>query len=47
MTVWFTKDEIPVPVRIRLNLKIGSIKGELYEYQMPVNHSSKMNSEGR
>jgi hypothetical protein len=38
MTVWFTKDEIPVPVKIRLNLKIGSIKGDLYKYQMPIHN---------
>ena len=35
MIVWFTKDEIPIPVKIRLNLRIGSIRGELEEYQMP------------
>jgi hypothetical protein len=33
MTVWFTKDEIPIPVKIRLNLRLGSIKGELDKYQ--------------
>ena len=36
MTVWFTKDEIPVPVKIRLDLKIGCIKGDLESYQMPI-----------
>lgn len=40
MTIWFTDEEIPVPVRIRLNLKIGSIRGDLSKYQMPIrNHS--------
>lgn len=38
MTVWFTKDEIPIPVKIRLNLKIGSIRGELDKYQMPIHN---------
>jgi hypothetical protein len=37
MIVWFTKDEMPIPVKIELNLKIGSIKGELEGYQMPAN----------
>ena len=40
MTVWFTKDEIPVPVKIQLDLKIGSIKGELESYQMPIGNLS-------
>ncbi len=35
MSVWFTKDETPIPVKIRLNLKIGSINGELISYQKP------------
>jgi len=38
MTVWFTKDDIPVPVKVRLNLKLGSVKGELDRYQMPINN---------
>jgi len=37
MTVWFTKEEIPVPVRVKMNLKLGSLKGELDHYQMPLN----------
>jgi hypothetical protein len=36
MTIWFTEDEIPIPIRIQLNLKLGSVKGELEEYQKPV-----------
>lgn len=39
MDVWFTKDEIPIPVKIRLNLKIGAINGELAAYQKPKNKS--------
>jgi hypothetical protein len=35
MTVWFTKEEIPIPIKIDLNLRIGSIHGELSEYQRP------------
>ena len=42
MMVWFTKDEIPIPVKIRLNLKVGSIKGELHEYQMPKHKLSNL-----
>lgn len=40
MSIWFTQDEIPVPVKIRLNLKLGSIHSELVEYQKPQNSSS-------
>jgi hypothetical protein len=36
MTVWFTEDDIPVPVKIQLNLRLGSVKGELQEYRMPI-----------
>ncbi|MEN8227451.1 MAG: DUF3108 domain-containing protein [Bacteroidota bacterium] len=35
MDVWFTKDVIHIPVKIRLNLKIGAINGELISYQKP------------
>jgi hypothetical protein len=41
MSIWFTQDEIPIPVKIRLNLKLGSIQSELVEYQKPKNRSSK------
>lgn len=40
MSVWFTKDEIPIPVKIRLNLIIRSINANLIEYQEPKNKSS-------
>jgi len=33
MSIWFTKDKIPIPVKIRANLKIGSIILECVEYQ--------------
>lgn len=36
MTIWFTQDKIPIPVRIQLNLRLGSVKGELQEYKEPV-----------
>ena len=32
MTVWFTKVEPHIPVRFRLNLKIGAIHGVIVEY---------------
>jgi hypothetical protein len=35
MSIWFTKNEIHVPVKIRANLKIGSIVLECVEYQKP------------
>jgi len=35
MSVWFTKGEAHIPVRFRLNLKIGAIKGVLVEYSNP------------
>lgn len=38
MTVWFTNDEISIPVKIQLNLRLGSVTGELAQYQMPVSH---------
>lgn len=42
MVVWFTKDEIPFPVKIQLNLKIGSIYTELLEYQSPAQKLSNL-----
>jgi hypothetical protein len=36
MTIWFTKDEAHIPVKIRLNLKIGAITGELVEHQVRI-----------
>jgi hypothetical protein len=38
MTVWFTRDKIPIPVKIKMNLKLGSINGELEAYQSPADH---------
>ena len=35
MAIWFTKDGYSTPIKIRLNLKIGSIVGELVSYQKP------------
>ena len=35
MSIWFTDDEYHIPIRIRLNLKIGSIQGNLTDYQNP------------
>jgi len=35
MTVWFTKQHNAIPVKIMLNLRIGSITGELDGYQNP------------
>jgi len=35
MAVWFTEDDTSIPVKIELNLILGSIKGELSEYQNP------------
>jgi hypothetical protein len=35
MSIWFTRDEIPIPVKIRANLKFGSIVFECIEYQKP------------
>jgi len=40
MVVWFTKDEISTPIRIELNLILGTIKGELSEYQRPALENS-------
>lgn len=42
MTIWFTDDENYIPVRIRLNLIIGSINGHLREYQKPTNKYSNL-----
>lgn len=33
MSIWFTKDKIPIPVKIKANLKFGSIILECTEYQ--------------
>ena len=35
MTIWFTDDTSHIPVRLRLNLIVGSINGDLVEYQKP------------
>jgi hypothetical protein len=35
MTVWFTDDKTHIPVRLRLNLIVGSINGDLVKYQKP------------
>jgi len=36
MTIWFTDDTHHIPVRLRLNLIVGSITGDLVEYQKPI-----------
>ncbi len=41
MSVWFTQDEIPIPAKIRLNLKLGSIHSELIEYQKPKSRTNR------
>lgn len=33
MTIWFTKAEAHVPVKIRMNLKLGAIEGEITKYK--------------
>jgi len=33
MSIWFTKDEIHIPIKIRANLKLGSMVIECVEYQ--------------
>ena len=35
MTVWFTDDATHIPVRLQLNLIVGSVNGDLVEYQKP------------
>jgi hypothetical protein len=35
MTIWITDDQYNIPVRIRLELKIGHMVGELVEYKAP------------
>ena len=45
MSIWFSKDSIPIPVKIRLNLKIGSINSELVEYKKPKHKSSKLTTQ--
>ncbi len=40
MLVWFTRDEISIPVKIKLNLIIGSLKGDLVAYQNPKNFAA-------
>ena len=35
MTVWFTDDAHHIPVRLRMNLIVGSVNGDLVEYQKP------------
>jgi hypothetical protein len=44
MTLWFTQEEFPVPVKIRLNLKIGTLYGELVDYHQPehMGHTSRI-----
>ncbi len=42
MLVWFTDDESAVPVEIRLNLILGSIRGHLIDYQPPENSNTSM-----
>jgi hypothetical protein len=33
MSIWFTKNELHIPIKIRANLKLGSIVLECFEYQ--------------
>lgn len=33
MSIWFTQEEIPIPIKIRANLKFGSFTMECIEYQ--------------
>ncbi|MCD6598865.1 MAG: DUF3108 domain-containing protein [Bacteroidales bacterium] len=35
MTVWFTDDTAHIPVRLRMNLIVGAVNGDLVEYQKP------------
>jgi len=35
MTIWFTDDDMHIPVRIKLNLIVGSIHGNLIAYREP------------
>lgn len=35
MTVWFTDDAHHIPIRLRLNLIVGCVNGDLVEYQKP------------
>jgi len=35
MTIWFTDDDVHIPVRIKLNLIVGSIHGNLIAYREP------------
>ena len=35
MTIWFTDDTNHIPVRLRLNLIVGSVTGDLVKYQKP------------
>jgi hypothetical protein len=37
VTIWFTQDRKYIPVRIKMDLKIGSIQGELINYREPEN----------
>ncbi len=45
MTIWFTEDIIPIPVKIQLNLRLGSVKGELCDYRKPLSKKSIMKAE--
>jgi hypothetical protein len=35
MIIWFTDDSAHIPVRLRLDLIVGSVNGDLVEYQKP------------
>ena len=35
MTVWFTRDESSIPVKIKLDLFLGSVQGNLVSYKNP------------
>lgn len=38
MTLWFTEDKYHIPVRIHLNLRLGSVTGDIVRYQKPINN---------
>ena len=42
MSVWFTRDASSIPVKIKLNLIIGSLYGDLVGYQNPKNYSAHL-----
>jgi hypothetical protein len=41
MTIWFTQNDVPIPIKIQLNLRLGCVKGELEKYH-PVNSTTTL-----